>query len=81
MTENRHSQSREKVCICGKKADRIISDAEIQKLNGGSEPEKQIDFNKESIPIGICKKCVLSIRTKKSAKVGLWEEHRPGVNY
>ena len=78
MTENFHSISRKKVCICGKKAARIISPTEKTNVNEGRD--RKINFDKEFVPLGVCKKCDVSIRTRKFIQIGLWEEHGKGVH-
>ena len=68
-----HDVLRLKICLCGKRAKREISDAEKAKVNQ-LRPEP-IHFENECVPLGVCAKCMISIRTRQKFPIGLWELH------
>ena len=80
MAADFHSENRNKVCLCGKRAERVFADAEQAKLN--ELREDKIDFSNPSYPFGICKNCIIKVRNKKPIKIGLWLAHAvSGYNF
>ena len=79
MAADIHLGNRNKVCFCGKKADRGIRESEQTKLN--ELREDKVDFCYTSYPFGICKNCIIKVRNKKPVKVGLWLKHAVAGSY
>ena len=79
MAADFHSGNRNKVCFCGKKADRGIADSGQTKLI--ELREDKVDFCNTSYPFRICKNCIIKVRNKKPVKVGLWLAHAVAGSY
>ena len=75
MAEDFHFSCQKKVCICGKKAARELKPVEIAKFNESREESEKVNFDRRCFPVGVCKKCIISIRTKRAFSIGLWEQH------
>ena len=73
MTSDCHLHSRSKVCICGKLALRPFNDKEKSRFS--EYHTENYDFNDASLPDGVCKRCIFTIRLKRQIKVGFWKEH------
>ena len=75
-----HERSRRDVCICGRKAIRILSAAEKERIN--SSRDTKLDFAKDFMPVGVCKKCEPGVRLRGKCAAALWEDHaRQGFSY
>ena len=80
MNSSFHSISRKKISLCGRKAFRELNLREQVNIN--ALREEKLDFQKESTPIGVCKKCALPLKLKKAFKIGLWDAHaKAGMIY
>ena len=72
MEENFHDISRAKVCVCAKKACRVLTSEEKAKVNEGRDDK--IDFDRFCFPLGVCSKCEVSLRRKgKLQQIAYWE--------
>ena len=80
MNDSIHSSSRKKICFCGRNAFRELTPRE--KVNINARREEKLDFERESTPIGVCKKCALPLKLKGALKIGLWDAHaKAGMKY
>ena len=79
MAEDFHTNSRQKICLCGKKAIRLLRDDEKKRINARREEEDKISFEEDFFPIGVCRKCEITLRTRSIVKVGLWAAHGQGT--
>ena len=74
MEQSLHEQSRAKICLCGKRAFRLLKNEEKEKIN--QDRTNKIDFDRPCYPYGVCRKCEVCVRREgKLRNVAYWDSH------
>ena len=82
MEPDVHELALDSVCLCGKKAFRLLSQEDKTKINSVRDDSSKINFDLDYIPRGVCKRCEPSVRLKGRCVFAFWKAHATlGNNY